>query len=110
MIDGQGIEMNHGHARKTQYGYYEITEGFLEVRENRARLSSWGSTEIHGYESAELSSSNDVYISGDDVYINNNSISYTSYGPITDFDWDYDYNTGCIDSIYNISRMGVWTS
>ena len=117
---------NGPYAKLELFRTNSVTEAALEVWNHHSgnvngselRLKSNGNAElyatasaiINGANSAGIASANDVSISGNRVYINNERINFSSYGPIQDFDWSYDYNTGCIDSLYNFSRIGVWTN
>lgn len=63
----------------------------------------------------------DIYIDGETVWINvEHSAGHTRYvsltyvegtneAPILDFSWDYDPDTGCINTIYDIQRANVWS-
>lgn len=83
--------------------------------DTRIESDAWAN--IYGYNAVSIGThSGEIYLDGEVWVDTNPSPSATSYvrltwideGPIQDFDWSYDYDTGCVNDIYNFSRASVW--
>ena len=75
---------------------------WIELSENLIDIETNEEVTIHGGDSLQLSGS---------VYINNNEVNgYQDYynGPITDLDWGWDYNTGCMNYFNITGRIGCF--
>lgn len=79
--------------------------------------SSNGHVSIFGQEAVDLDTRDELRLKGN-IWIDPSPSSTYRYqllayisgnaAPIQDFDWDYDYDTGCINSLYNFVRRDVW--
>lgn len=79
--------------------------------------SSNGYVSIFGQEAVDLDTRDELRLKGN-IWIDPSPSSTYRYqllsyvsdstAPIQDFDWDFDYDTGCINRLYNFTRRYVW--
>ena len=78
-------------------------------------LTSEATFSVLGNTALNLQSNNEVYlwVGRNNIVINDNGVSISGSNidqtmVIMGFDWDYDYDTGCINRLYNFEHATVW--
>ena len=78
-------------------------------------LTSEATYSVLGNTALNLQSNNEVYlwVGRNNIVINDNGVSISGSNidqtmVIMGFDWDYDYDTGCINRLYNFEHATVW--
>lgn len=95
--------------------YLDAYEDLLLWASDDLGLTSETAISLLGNGALNLQSNNEVYlwVGSNNLVIDNNGISINATNinqsmVITGFDWGYDYDTGCINSLYDFVYATVW--